>query len=209
MNNESDAYDEITDEKKTESQCNNNEECRKEETEDKAALAVSFIRDKSIDGLLTNAEDLIDEPLLLEVDEILPLIDEIKTREEFSDICISRGKEKIYLYSRKHITDKYADMMILVEEKDLFKTIAKTVREESKLYPRPTDVRLFNKTPFKFTKEEFDEVYEQLKKNEEYKDIKETRASNNALYLYSDLYMKKALADSLAEWIEVESEQNP
>lgn len=180
-----------------------------EETQDKIALMGIFIRDKSYDGNLTNAEDFLDKPLSLEVDEVLQMIDELTARDEFSDICVSKGKEKIYLYSENHITKNYAKMLISVEEKDLLKMIADIVREESKIYPRPTDARLFSKTPFKLSKEEFYEVYKQLRKKEEYSDIQETRASNNALYLYSDKYMKKAHADSLTEWIEVEAEQNP
>lgn len=180
-----------------------------EQAQDKVVLVGNFIRDKSYEGILTNAEDLLDEPLSLEVDEVLPMIDNLKSREEFSDICTAKGAEKIYLFSENYMTKNYSKMMILVEEKDLFKTIAETVREESRIYPRPTDVRLFRKAPFKLSKEEFYEIYEQLKKKEEYMDIQETRASNNALYLYSDKFLKRAHAASLAEWIEVEAEQNP
>lgn len=177
--------------------------------QDKVTLLGNFIRDNSIDGKISNAEDFLDEPLLLEVEEALSLIEELKARDEFSDICVNKGKEKIYLYSKNYITNNYANMVISVEEKDHFKMIADIVRQESKVYPRPTDARLFNKAPFKLTKEEFYEIYKQLKNKDEYKDIKEARASNNALYLYSDKFMKKALADSLTEWIEVEAEQNP
>lgn len=180
-----------------------------EEIPDKVALLGNFIRDKSYEGCMTNAEDFLDEPLLLDVEEVLSMIDNLNAREDFSDICVIKGKERIYLFSENFMTKNYANMMILVEEKDLFKTIAETVREESKIYPRPTDARLFNKAPFKLSKEEFLEVYEQLKKKEEYSDIQETRASNNALYLYSNKFLKKAYASSLAEWIEVGAEQNP
>ncbi len=209
MNNESYKNDELTDEELTKSDYNSGEEDGIEEVQDKVVLLGCFIRDKSYEGILTNAEDLLDEPLSLEVDEILTMIDDLQTREEFSDICVRKGKEKIYLFSENHITNNYAKMMISVEERDLFKMIAETVREESKIYPRPTDVRLFTKAPFKLSKEEFYQIYEQLKKNEEYNDIQETRASNNAMYLYSDRFMKKVHAASLTEWIEVEAEQNP
>lgn len=209
MNVESNTNDELFSEEKIKSEYDSVKEGSPEEIPDKVALVGCFIRDKSYESQLTNAEDFLDEPLLLEVDEVLPMIDELKAREEFSDICIIKGKEKIYLFSENHITKNYAKMMISVEEKDLLKLIAETVREESKIYPRPTDARLFSKSPFKLSKEEFYEVYEQLKKKEEYQDIQETRASNNALYLYSDKFMKKAHAASLTEWIEVEAGQNP
>lgn len=179
------------------------------EEPDKVTLIGEFIRDRSYEGILTNAEDFIDEPLSLEVEEVLQMIDELKMREEFSDICISKGAERIYLFSENYITKNYAKMMISVAERDLLNLIAETVREESKIYPRPTDVRLFSKAPFNLSKDEFKELYLQLVKKEEYSDIQETRASNNAPYLYSEKFMKKAHAASLAEWIEVGAEQNP
>ena len=209
MNGESYINDELIKDEEIKSEYDSDKEGNLEEIQDKVALMGVFIRDKSYEGCLTNAEDFLDEPLSLEVDEVLPMIDELKEREEFSDICVKEGKEKIYLFSENHMTKNYAKMMISVEEKDLFKMIAETVREESKIYPRPTDARLFTKTPFKLSKEEFYEVYDQLKKKEEYSDIQETKASNNALYLYSDRFLKKIHAASLAEWIEVEAGQNP
>ncbi|MFA9422876.1 MAG: hypothetical protein ACERLG_04825 [Sedimentibacter sp.] len=186
-----------------------NEEDKQEEEIDKVALMGWYVRDKSYERQLANAEDFLDEPFLLEVDEVLPLIEELKAREDFSDIYLCKGKERIYLFSEKYIIKKYANMMVSVEEKEIIKLMVETVREESKIYPRPTDTRVFSKAPYKLSKEEFLEAYELLKTKEEYSDIHETRASNKALYLYSDKFMKKVHATSLAEWIEVESEQNP
>ena len=176
---------------------------------DKVTFMGWFIRDKSYENILTNAEDFLEEPFSLEVEEILSMIDELKSREEFSDICVKKGAETIYLFSEENITKNYANMMIMVEEKDLFKLVSETVREESRIYPRPTDSRLFLRQPFNLTKDEFVQILVELKKKEEYGDIQESRASNKALYLYSDKYLKKAHADSLTEWIEVEAEQNP
>ncbi len=180
-----------------------------DEDEDKVALIGNFIRDKSSEGELTNAEDLLEEPISLEVDEVLTMIEELNKRDDFLDIVVHKGKEKVYLYSINFITKNYANMMIVVEEKDFFKMIADTVRQESKIYPRPTNVKLFSKAPFKLSKDDFLEIYNQLKKKEEYKDIQEVKASNNAIYLYSEDFMKRAHAASIAEWIEVEAEQNP
>jgi len=185
------------------------EEVEAEVEADKITLMGWFIRDNSYESKLTNAEDFLDEPFSLEVEEILPMLDELKGREEFGDICLTKGAESIYLFSENHITKNYAKMMIMVEEKDLFRLVAETVREESKIYPRPTDTRLFLRRPFNLGKDEFLQIFEELKKKEEYSDIVESRASNKALYLYSTKYMKKAHADSLTEWIEVEAEQNP
>lgn len=176
---------------------------------DKVELIGEYIREKSFECKTVNAEEFLEEPFLLEVDELLSSIDELKERQEFKDIYTIKGNEVIYLFSDKHITHNYAKNMVMVEERDLLKLVAETVRNESKSYPRPTDSKLFFKSPFKLKREEFNNVLELLKGEEEYTDIKETKASNNALYLYSDKYMTKMHANSLAEWIEVESNQNP
>jgi hypothetical protein len=176
---------------------------------DKVALIGLHIRESSMYGRLNNAEDFLDEPFSLEVEEALSLLEELKSRDDFSDIIFHKGKETLYMYSDKYMSNNYAKLLILVEEKDMFRMIAETVRDESKTYPRPTDARLFTKAPFNLTRSEFQQVYEELRKKEEYSDIKEVRASNQALYLFSDKFMKEALAKSLAEWIEVEAEQNP
>ncbi len=179
------------------------------EQEDKISLMGDLVRLKSSEGKLTNGEDFFEDPIALEVEEILPSIEELKAREEYGDIYTIKGASSIYLFSDKYITYNYAQMMVRVEEKDLINLIAETVRHESKTYPRPTDVRLFSYNPFNFTKEQFSDVLAQLKTKKEYEDIKETRASNAALYLYSDKFMVKVHAASLAEWIEVEHDQNP
>lgn len=186
-----------------------NSESNQEEELDIVSQIGEFIRDNSYYERLTNAESFLEEPFSLDVEEIHPLLDELMARQEYSDIVRNNGKEHIYLFSDKYITKNYAKMMILTEEKDLLKLIAETVRNESKTYPRPTDSRLFGKRPFNLTKDDFLQVYELLKRNDDYSDIEETRASNNALYLYSTKHMNHAHAKRLAEWIEVEAEQNP
>lgn len=168
-----------------------------------------FIRDKSFEGQVCNAEEFLEEPFFLEVEELITSIEELKEREEFKDIYSKKGSNSLYLFSDKYVTQNYADMLVMVEEKDLLKMVADTVRKESKTYPRPTSSKLFTLRPFNLSKEQFDGVLEQLKKKEEYKDIQESKASNGVLYLYSDEYMTKAHANSLTEWLEVEQRQNP
>ncbi len=66
-------------------------------------------------------------------------------------------------------------------------TIATMVRNESRVYPQPTNIELFA----------------------EFKDIQLIHASTDARYLYSNLYMDEDHARSLVEWEEVEREENP
>lgn len=112
MNHESDSNQEFTVNEEVELISDNQDVI--EEEQDTVNLMGIFIRDKSYEGHLTNAEDFLDEPFSLDVDEVLLKIDELKIREEFSDISIRRGKEKIYLYSRDYITSKYMKEVALL-----------------------------------------------------------------------------------------------
>lgn len=185
------------------------EEIEEIEEKDTIDLMADLVRDNSIEVRLTNAEEFLEEPINLEAEEIIPSINELREREENEDICTIKGTKSIYLYSEEHISHNYANSLARVEEKDLLKLVAETVREESKLYPRPTPSRTFTLKPFNITKEELKEILSQLKTKEEYEDIKEVRASNGALYLYSERHMTKIYANSLAEWDEVERHENP
>lgn len=176
---------------------------------DKVLLVAEHIRDMSAEGKLTRYEDFYSEPLSLTEEEVGTLKDRFKDSEDYSDITAIQGSSGTYLYSTNKMTLNYAKLMVRIEDKDLLKTIAETVREESKIYPRPTDAQLFLNSPFNFTDKELIDVLKQIKTKPEYSDIKETRASNDALYIYSDKYLEDGYASYLAEWIEVGQPQNP
>ena len=176
---------------------------------DKLTLIYEYIRDKSQRHHLSNAEDFLGEPFELEVEETIELIDELKEKEEFNDIRVVKREGSIFLYSEDFISNNYAKMMIMVEEKDLRKLIANTVREESKAYPRPTGVKLFSYDPFKLSLDDLKQVLKQMESMEEYRDIKQVQTSNKKLYLYSERFMTRQHAKSLAEWIEVGRFNNP
>lgn len=176
---------------------------------DKMLLAVEFIRNNTKEIKLTKLEDLGDEPVSLKDEELDTLWEQFSSEEEYRDIKKIKKSDNIYLYSDISMTESYASMLARIEEKDLLKTVAETVRNESKLYPRPTEARLFYISPFCFKEEEFKDVLDRLKDSEEYKDICETRASNDALYLYSNKFMSKDQAMALTEWIEVLQDETP
>ncbi len=158
---------------------------------------------------LTKEEDFTLEPISLKADEVANRLEELTNIEGFEDVKLLKGKKTSYYYSNKHMTESYAKLLVRVEDGDLFALIADTIRNDSKIYPRSTDIKLFTKSPYSFKEQELIGIIEQLMKTEGYEDIKESRASNNALYLYSELHLSKAYADSLTEWIEVTSLECP
>ncbi|WP_051569213.1 hypothetical protein [Alkaliphilus transvaalensis] len=167
------------------------------------------IRNISAKARLTVIEDFIQEPLSLSEEEIEDSIRKMLEDGNNHDIKVIEGKKERYFYSEKYITPNYAAILEKIEDGNLLELIASTVRHESKVYPRPTEGKLFYKAPFNFSKEGLSQVLEQMKLNEAYQDIKEVVASNKALYLYSSQFMSQVYAKSLVQWIEVDQYETP
>jgi hypothetical protein len=131
-------------------------------------------------------------------------VDEYKA---IQSVVISTGDE--FLYSDKYITRNYARILARVQTNDPLAIIAETVREESKIYPRPTNIELFRERLFNIDPNDLEAQITQLGERPEYNDIKLIHASTGARYLYSVLYMSEDHARSLVEWEEVGRYDNP
>ncbi len=116
---------------------------------------------------------------------------------------------EVYYFSAESMTEAYALHLFRVEEHDLIKLVAETVRDESRLYPRPTDLRVFSEPPFSLSLTQVNEIMARMATQPDTVDIKTCSASNGAVYLYSDRYLVPLYAERLAEWIEVGQKENP
>ena len=156
-----------------------------------------------VDPLVTLAPDLTMERVRANISSMLK-------DEKFSDIksvVITTGI--LYLYSETFISKSYVRILARAEANDPLSTIADTVREESRVYPRPTSLALFKELVFGIDPDKLDEYVERLFSREEYQDIKLIRASNGARYLYSERHLDGRLAKTQVEWVEVEQDENP
>ncbi len=168
----------------------------------------NLIRENSKNVKITVLAEFKDEKYELTDEEILKVIAEFKNEDKFSDIQILKGRTR-YFFSDDSMSESYARTLARVEDKDLLKLIAETVRENSRIYPRPSDCRTFYKTPYNISEEIFKSVLEEMKEKEEYQDIKITEASNGVPYLYSDEFLEEEHAIALTEWIEVIRKEVP
>lgn len=167
---------------------------------------VDFIRQSSYNGELVKLDQLeygedLREEEQEELQERLLALEEIKRLE---------GKSgRVYLYSSALMVDRYANLVLQREENDPKQLVADTVREESKLYPRPTKPDVFLLPPFKIPEPILDALVQELVEDEgAYGDIQEAEASNGVKYLYSTKHMDKQHAQYLTEWYEVEINEN-
>lgn len=160
----------------------------------KAQKLAEYIRSRTKGTFLTSQSSL-----QREVEELESLLLELESEEEFKDIKISKGNQDCYYYSSDFMSDNYAMIAALVEEKDLAVTIAKMVRFNCKTYPVPTPAAYFERSPYFATAAQLDRAVSVLQLKKEYGDIKVFANSTQDMYFYSSEYMSDRYARALAE----------
>jgi hypothetical protein len=173
-------------------------------------IAVTVRQDSRDSTKLTPVSALAGVMADLELEDVAPALAALQQDERYQDIrSITLSDGTGCLFSSQFITDSYATLLTRTAGGDPCRTIAETVRDNARIYPRATELSLFIHRPFSMSREEIDAHVEQIQAAEEYKDIQSVKASNGAIYLFSDLHMSPALAKSQAEWEEVEQYDNP
>ena len=182
------------------------------ESNDLLSLLAELVRKRTGERCLTRREDLAAEPLSLDDAGAAALIERMEGMEdagELADIRVIRGSRQSYLYSADGMSGSYARHLARIEDRDIPMLIAETVREDSRIYPRPTEEAFFLRPPFSLDGADLKRALEELGSREGFEDIRTCSASNGASYLYSSRHLADDHARSLAEWIEVEQDQNP
>ncbi|QSX09130.1 hypothetical protein J0B03_03415 [Alkalibacter rhizosphaerae] len=162
-----------------------------------------YIREESAKGHFITYEDFLLKPLSFEEEDMELLLEELKSNVDYIQIKEVQGKETRYFYSTEKMNEQYASLLLRTKEKDFLQLIADTVRDDSKRYPKTTNIKKFLGSPYHLTTEELDAVLAQMEKDDAYQDIKKTKASNGAVCLYSDKHLVKARAEYLTEYEEV------
>lgn len=152
-----------------------------------------YIRTRSAAALLTKYSQLEKE-----ISDLDKLLEEIKDNETCQDITCKEGNRDKYYYSTISMSDNYAMIISLVEDKDLVATIAKMVRFNCKTYPAPTPLSYFEKHPYYATKPQIERAVSVLTDNEEYSDIQRFTNNKDVDYLFSTQYMSLKYANALA-----------
>lgn len=128
---------------------------------------------------------------------------------DVSDIVILYGKKGVYLYSKPLMSHSFAHALFLSIENDDVTTFLDVVRNESKVYPRPTTIDAFMNAPYLWPRDKTRKIFSEVEADGAFKDIHVVLASNRKEYYYSDLYLSEAQAQSLAEWYEIGKQANP
>ncbi len=159
---------------------------------------------------LTGLDTLSGLPSVQGAEDIELYLDEIAKDGRYRDIqkmVVSSGS--VCLYSETFITKNYAAILGRAAANDPAATIAETVREESKIYPRPTNIDIFKGQVFNISPDELEAFISKSLRGDDFHDIKMLQASTGARYLYSSRYLSSDYAMASVEWQEVGEENNP
>ncbi len=159
-------------------------------------------------GVLTPVNTVLAE---LGVDKNIFNPHEVQKDERYADIkTVTASTGEIYFYSDKHMSGYYALVLSRVAAKDPCATIAATVRDESRVYPRPTCILFFLEKIFNIGPCELETIIAETMQKPEFSDIKKmVHPSTGGVYLYSSQYLKEDAAWSIMDWQEVGRDANP
>jgi hypothetical protein len=177
----------------------------------KSLFAEKVRADSRDDVVLSPTVDLHALAPEMEPAGIAAILDAMRTDARYADVkTVTASNGDVYFYSEKHMSGYYALVLSRVAAKDPCATIAAMVRDDSRIYPRPTCVQLFMGKPFDIPPRDLKTVVEETLKKPEFGDIKMiVHPSTGGIYLYSTLYLDEGNASRRMDWQEVGRDANP
>jgi hypothetical protein len=125
------------------------------------------------------------------------------------DIALIHHGEREYFYSELLMTHSYAEMAARARNTNACLVIAETVRDDSRIYARPTPIAIFMDAPFQIPQDSLSQALEDMCGDPRYSDVRSVWASDDSRFLFSSIYLHPAQAESLVEWAAVGRLQNP
>lgn len=167
---------------------------------------VGFIRAESAAARLVTASAL--QTRFPETD-----IPALLAQADAPDIEVLDGTSTVYYFSTQGMTRAYAIHLARLEERDPRRLVAGLVRDNARIYPRPTALAIFREAPYRIAEEDLALILARESAAEgavgEDADIRSLTTSNGAVYLYSTRYLSPEHAQGLAEWEAVGAQENP
>lgn len=139
------------------------------------------------------------QALAAEIENLDELLVELSQDETCADIVSVKGKKDRYYYSGSSMSDNYAMIASLVEEKNLTVTIAEMVRFNCKTYPAPTPFTYFERSPYAATKAQISRAIDVLGQQPENADIQVFTNNVGQKFFYSTELMSLKYAKALAD----------
>ena len=153
-----------------------------------------YIRSRSAAALLTPHA-----LLLTEVENADELLAQMPADPQCEDITTRKGAKDTYYYSTANMSDNYAMIAQLIEDKDLCAMVAEMVRFNARVYPSATPLRYFRRSPYDLTQEAIEQTWQSMQGKPEYADIEELTNNQNERFLFSTQHLTRRYAKAISD----------
>ena len=97
------------------------------------------------------------------------------------------------------MSDNYAMIAQLIEDKDLCVMFAEMVRFNARIYPSATPLKYFQRSPYGLAPEVIEQTWESMQGKPEYADIEELTNNQNERFLFSTKHLTRRYAKAISD----------
>ena len=159
-----------------------------------AQQLAGFIRSRSAAALVTAHAQLISE-----VENADELLAQMPQDPQCEDIVSRTGAKDTYYYSSANMSDNYAMIAQLIEDRDLCVMFAEMVRFNARIYPSATPLRYFQRSPYGLAPDEIEQTWKTMQGRPEFADIEELTNNQNERFLFSTQYLTRRYAKAISD----------
>ena len=159
-----------------------------------AQQLAGFIRSRSAAALVTAHAQLISE-----VENADELLAQMPQDPQCEDIVFRTGAKDTYYYSSANMSDNYAMIAQLIEDRDLCVMFAEMVRFNARIYPSATPLRYFQRSPYGLAPDEIEQTWKTMQGRPEFADIEELTNNQNERFLFSTQYLTRRYAKAISD----------
>ena len=159
-----------------------------------AQQLAGYIRSRSAAALVTAHAQLASE--LENADELLA---QMPQDPQCEDIVSRTGAKDTYYYSSANMSDNYAMIAQLIEDRDLCVMFAEMVRFNARIYPSATPLRYFQRSPYGLAPDEIEQTWKTMQGRPEFADIEELTNNQNERFLFSTQHLTRRYAKAISD----------
>ena len=153
-----------------------------------------YIRSRSAAALVTPHALLVSE-----VENADELLAQMPQDPQCEDIVVRAGAKDTYYYSNANMSDNYAMIAQLIEDKDLCVMFAEMVRFNARVYPSATPLKYFQRSPYGLAPEEIEQTWKTMQGRPEFADIEELTNNQNERFLFSTQHLTRRYAKAISD----------
>ena len=153
-----------------------------------------YIRSRSAAALITPHALLVSE-----VENADELLAQMPQDPQCEDIVVRAGAKDTYYYSNANMSDNYAMIAQLIEDKDLCVMFAEMVRFNARIYPSATPLKYFQRSPYGLAPEVIEQTWKAMQENPAYADIEELTNNQNERFLFSTQHLTRRYAKAISD----------